>query len=64
MNKIIAIIEKNNKASSQLVKSLGFIEEGVLLEHYFSYKRNQYINVGVWSMIKKRTKFNPMFCSL
>lgn len=57
MNKVSALIDMHNIASKRLIKLLGFAEEGILREHYYSFKRKAYITVEVWSMIKKDNEF-------
>ncbi len=53
MNRIIAMIDKNNTPSIKLVEKLGFFRDGVLREHYYNSLNNEYISICVYSIIKK-----------
>ncbi|KIE45391.1 hypothetical protein U732_2692 [Clostridium argentinense CDC 2741] len=53
MNKIIAMIDRDNFPSIALVKKIGFCEDGVLREHYYNYQMGEYGNISVYSMLRK-----------
>ncbi|WP_291578313.1 GNAT family N-acetyltransferase [Clostridium sp. UBA6640] len=53
MNKIIAMIDRDNFPSIALAKKIGFCEDGVLREHYYNYQVGGYGNISVYSMLRK-----------
>lgn len=53
MNKIVAMIDKDNFPSIALIKKMGFSEDGVLREHYYNYQAGGYSNVIVYSMLER-----------
>ncbi|MGL4730689.1 MAG: GNAT family N-acetyltransferase [Clostridium sp.] len=57
MNKVIALIDIENAPSTALAQSLGFKEEGMLKEHYYNYRSKDYVNVKLWSIIRKTDEF-------
>lgn len=56
MNRIIAMIDKNNIPSIKLVEKLGFYRDGILREHYYNKSKNEYISICVYSVIKSDIK--------
>lgn len=53
MNRIIAMIDKNNIPSVKLVEKLGFFRDGILREHYYNSLDNTYISICVYSILKR-----------
>jgi RimJ/RimL family protein N-acetyltransferase len=49
LNKIFAKIQNHNFGSIKLFKKAGFIEEGLLRDHYFSKISNEFIDVLILS---------------
>lgn len=52
MNRIIAMIDKNNTPSVNLAEKLGFFRDGVLREHYYNHLSKEYVSICVYSVIK------------
>lgn len=53
MNRIIAMIDKNNIPSVRLAEKLGFFRDGILREHYYNSLDNEYISICVYSILKR-----------
>ncbi|WP_040213742.1 GNAT family N-acetyltransferase [Clostridium polynesiense] len=53
MNKIIAMIDSRNRPSIKLVEKQGFHKDGVLREHYYNHKDEVYVDICVYSLLKK-----------
>lgn len=55
LHRIEAMVGPDNQASLRLVKGLGFVEEGLLREHYFI--DGKFYDSLVFSLLKK--EYNP-----